>query len=430
MNYDILYIFSQHTATIAINIIVFMFFGNVYHAKYDNKVIYILTFVAWTGVMFCVNSYNIGILNLVFFFTSSELICISLFNTNFRKSWLYNGLIMLFLFFNDIVAYVIWSAAYGKSTLEVSKDYNLLIISNLLNFLLSFAEYKVLVASANRNELKEVQKQETVFLLFMTVIECYIVHFLSQKIENKEDGYITLVILATFLIFNIYITYVVKKVADLYKYKYDTELITRQSNMQLEHYKEMEQTYQEARHIIHDMKQHLTVMEDLNNSESSEYSSTLENRLETLFGGFQCTNQILSIIIGRKYNVAESKGIRVKMDIEDIDLDFMEDLDITGIFANLWDNAIEACEKMEPKKRKILFMMNKVNGFIIVNMENTYNNDEYNQMCENSLSTTKENHMGVGLSVIKKTVEKYDGLFNIIPNEKKFVVEITMPISK
>lgn len=430
MNYDILHFFSQHLTTVAINIIVFLFFGKIYHKKYDDKAIYILTFIVWTGVMFWVNSYNIGIVNLVFFFVSAELICICLFNTNFRKSWLYNGLIMLFLLFNDVITYIIWSAAYGKSTLEVANDSNLLIISNLLNILLSFVEYKILVALANRSELKMVQKQETVFLLFLTVIECCIVHLLSQQIESKADGYITLIVLATFLIFNIYFTYIIKKVTDLYKYKYDTELVNTQSTLQLEHYKEMEQTYREARHIIHDMKQHLTVMKDLNSSESCEYSSTLENRLESLFGGFQCSNQILSIIIGRKYKDAESKDIQVKMDVEDIDLDFMEDLDITGIFANLWDNAIEACENIESKKRKIFFVMNKVNGFIIVNMENTYNSDEYNKMRENSLNTTKENHMGVGLSVIKKTVEKYDGLFNVIPNEKKFVVEITMPISQ
>lgn len=430
MNYDVLHFFSQHITTIAINVIVFMFFGNVYHAKYDNKVIYVLTFVVWTGIMFWVNSYNIGILNLLFFFISSELLCICLFNTSFRESWLFNVLFMLLLSFNDVITYVLWSVFLKKTSTEIPNEPQLLIISNLLNVLISFAEYIILISLLEKSDVKSIKRQESVFLFFMTIIECYIVHSLSKQIINKEDGLITIIVLLTFFIFNIYVTYIIKKVADLYKYKYDTELVNTQSTLQLEHYKEMEQTYQEARHIIHDMKQHITVMEDLNTSESSEYSSTLENRLESLFAGFQCSNQILSIIIGRKYKVAESKGIQVKMDVEDIDLDFMEDLDITGIFANLWDNAIEACEKMELKKRKILFMMNKVNGFIIVNMENTYNNDEYNQMCEKSLSTTKENHMGVGLSVIKKTVEKYDGLFNIVPNEKKFVVEITMPISK
>lgn len=339
-------------------------------------------------------------------------------------------MLFMLLFFNDIISYIIWSAAYGKSTVEIANDSNLLIISNLLNILLSFSEYKIIIALANKSDINLIKKQETAFLLFMTVIECYIIHCLFKQIENDVDSYITLIILMTFLIFNIYVTYIINKIAELYKYKYDTELVNTQSALQLEHYREMEQTYQEARHIIHDMKRHLTVMEDLNNSESAEYSSTLENRLESLFGGFQCSNQILSIIIGRKYKAAENKGIQVKMDVEDIDFDFMEDLDITGIFSNLWDNAIEACENMEPEKRKILFVMNKVNGFIIVNMENTYNNVEYNEMCKNSLSTTKENHMGVGLSVIKNTVEKYDGLFNVITNERKFVVEITIPFSK
>lgn len=430
MNYDIIHFFSQHITTIAINIIVFMFFGNVYHTKYDNKIIYGLTFVIWTGIMFWINSFNIGIINLTYFIISSEIICILLFNTSFRKSWLNNVMLLLLMFFNDVLAYVLWSVALGLSFDSISSNSRLLFISNIINLLMSLVEYRLLTLILDKGELKVIKAQETVFLFFMTIIECCILYSLSVQIKDNDGGWITLVVLGTFLIFNIYIMYIIRKVADLYKYKYDTELITRQSNMQLEHYMEMEQTYQEARHIIHDMKQHLTVMEDLNNSESSEYSTTLENRLESLFGGFQCSNRILSIIIGRKYKIAESKGIQVKMDVEDIELDFMEDLDITGIFANLWDNAIEACENMEYQRRKILFVMNKVNGFIIVNMENTYNNSEYKEMCANSLSTTKENHMGVGLSVIKNTVEKYDGLFNIIPNERKFVVEITMPTSK
>ena len=380
-----------------------------------------------TCVILLVALYGVA---LIFFFISAELICISFFKTNFRKSWLYNMLIMLFLFFNDILTYVIWSAAYGKSTIEVANNSNLLIVSNLLNILLSFAEYRIIVALLNKRELKLVRKQEIMFLFFMTIVECYIIHMLSQQIENSKDGYITLVIVVTFLIFNIYVTYIIRKVADLYKYKYDTELISRQSSMQLEQYKEMEQTYKEARHIIHDMKQHLTVLEDLNTSEGAEYSFTLENRLESLFGGFQCSNQILSIIISRKHKIAESKNIYIKMDVEDINLGFIEDLDITGIFANLWDNAIEACERIEDEKRKIIFMMNKVNGFIIINMENTYDKAEYMEMSRSSLSTTKDNHMGVGLSVIKTTVEKYDGLFNVIPNETKFVVEITIPIPR
>lgn len=430
MNYDVLHFFSQHITTMVITVITFMFFGKMYHAKYSNQAVYVAVFAAWTALMLWINSYKLGLLNVSFFIISAEIICLFLFDTSFYKSLLYNVMMFMLLFFNDVITYILWTVLLQVSFDSISDNPQLMFISNILNIVISFIEYRMLTLIFGKDELKVIKLQETIFLFFMTIIECYIIYSMSIQINGNESGALTFTVLITFFIFDVYLMYIIRKVADLYKYKYDTELINTQSVLQLEHYRDMEQTYQEARHIIHDMKQHLSVMEDLNNSESSEYSSTLENRLESLFGGFQCSNQILSIIIGRKYKVAESKGIRVKMDVEDIDLDFMEDLDITGIFANLWDNAIEACEKMELKKRKILFVMNKVNGFIIVNMENTYNNAEYSEMCENSLSSTKENHMGVGLSVIKKTVEKYDGLFNIVPNEKKFVVEITMPISK
>lgn len=51
---------------------------------------------------------------------------------------------------------------------------------------------------------------------------------------------------------------------------------------------------------------------------------------------------------------------------------FLNDLDITALFANLWDNAIEACAKLAPDRRHILFVMQKVNGFLVINMENPF----------------------------------------------------------
>ena len=49
-------------------------------------------------------------------------------------------------------------------------------------------------------------------------------------------------------------------------------------------------------------------------------------------------------------------------------------------------------------------------------------------MEDDRLLSTKENHMGVGLSVVKSLVEKYNGLFIIIRENGKFIVELTLPI--
>lgn len=77
--------------------------------------------------------------------------------------------------------------------------------------------------------------------------------------------------------------------------------------------------------------------------------------------------------MSQKISTAESENIKVYTEVEDITLEFINDLDITVIFANLWDNAIEACLKTEIEKRFINIHMERFNGFIILNMENSFN---------------------------------------------------------
>ena len=188
--------------------------------------------------------------------------------------------------------------------------------------------------------------------------------------------------------------------------------------------------YNQSIKIIHDMKKNLRVYEDLkDNQRADDYKQTLENEIGKLFRGYQCSNTILSIIISQSLSQAEREHIIVDVKMEDLSLSFITDLDITAIFANLWDNAIEACKDMEEGKRHIDFIMRKVNGFIIVNMENVYFINKLVFDKKGRIVTSKEDHMGVGLSIVESVVEKYNGFFHINKNvQDKFVVELTIPI--
>jgi len=431
MSYEVLHVISQSVYSILANVIILMFFSNVYGTKYRNKLIYISAFLLWTGIMFGVNNFNCPPLNLAYFTISSELICLKLYNTSFRKSWLYNILLIFFIVFCDTVTYIMWAALLGKSYDEIASDDKLLIISNLLNLLVFYLLCRIFISIVEKNELKEIKIQESIFLLLMTAFESFVVYGYMINVNSVESVIEVIAILLGFLIFNIYITYITRKTADLYKYKYSVDLLQKQNEMQLAHYKDIDCKYQESRRIIHDMKKHLMVMTELNDSESGkaiDYGKMLEKRLDSLFCDFQCSNPILSIIISHKCSLAAQEKISVKTQVEDLTLSFMDDLDITGIFANLWDNAIEACSELEESQRSIDFIMRKVNGFIIINVENSCDSDNIFMMEDDRLLSTKENHMGVGLSVVKSLVEKYNGLFIIIRENGKFIVELTLPI--
>lgn len=423
---------SQSLSTIAVNFIAMNFFKKKYGKKYQNNIIYISAFVLWNIIMIGINSLHNPILNMIFMFLSSELFCISLFKTNVKKSFVPNILLVLIGIFCDATTFFIWSALLGKTTNDIYQNMQLMLISNLLYVLTFFIAYRIFLLVTIKSDTKILRLKETVFLFIVTIVENFIVYTYTLKISQKTDGIVIIAFLILFLCFNIYITYLVKSVSDTYEYKYKIAMLTKQNTLQLENFRDLDYKYNQSIKIIHDMKKNLRVYEDLkDNQRADDYKQTLEDEISKLFREYQCSNTILSIIISQSLSQAEKENIIVDIQMEDLSLSFITDLDITAIFANLWDNAIEACKEMEEGKRHIDFIMRQVNGFVLINMENVYFVDKLVFNKNGKVVSSKENHIGVGLSIVESVVEKYNGFFRINQNVKnKFVVELTIPIEQ
>lgn len=125
--------------------------------------------------------------------------------------------------------------------------------------------------------------------------------------------------------------------------------------------------------------------------------------------------------------VAESEDIKVNTEVEDIMFDFISDIDITAIFANLWDNAIEACRKVEPSGRFVNIIIGRVNDFVVISFENAFDGVLHEK--GGKLFSTKEQHEGVGVSIIKSSVEKYKGTLVIEHDENMFKANALIPLA-
>ena len=107
------------------------------------------------------------------------------------------------------------------------------------------------------------------------------------------------------------------------------------------------------------------------------------------------------------------------------DLSFIADIDLTTIIANLLDNAFDACSSLDKKNRWICFNLESKMGFIIIHIVNPY--DRIISKEHNSFLSTKKNHIGIGLTNIQNTVEKYDGIFETDTANQLFDISITIP---
>ena len=117
-------------------------------------------------------------------------------------------------------------------------------------------------------------------------------------------------------------------------------------------------------------------------------------------------------------------GVPVSCALNQIDLSFMKEMDITTIFANLLDNAIEAaCEAREPWTK---LKADNVRDFIVISVENSMKNSP--ALNESRLNSSKEGHQGYGLENVKRALEKYNGHLRIETGGNTFKVSLFIPV--
>lgn len=427
MNSEIISFIGQFLVTCTVNLITFLILKNSYDMRYSKKITYIMAYIVSVILMISVNHLGISFLNAAYSFVSINAVCLILFETKLKKAWLQNSLIYFIFIFCDGITVLVWSAIKGNTLDEILSNEQLMIGSNIMNILFMFAAYRIYLSFYPKT-FQSIQFKIALFILAMTSFETWVVVAFASQISARNGGIQVITVLIGFLALNLFLTYILNLVAKTYQYESDLNLIKQLQEMQLENYKETERKYRESRAIIHDIKKHLDVIDELREGDSEqarEYREHIDMQMEKIFCGYHCSNRIMGIILDQKMSTAKSQGIKVDVSVDEVNIDFIDDLDITAIFANLWDNAIEACERVDSGKY-IKFSLRRYHGFLIIDLENSFNG-----VCEkagNKFKSTKKQHNGVGLSSIYASVEKYDGLFSVNAEGNIFKSEITIPI--
>lgn len=191
-----------------------------------------------------------------------------------------------------------------------------------------------------------------------------------------------------------------------------------QNDLQYRHYGQLEEKYKESRKIIHDMKNHLSAIEHLYRQETtvsaSPYMEDLYHMLNIMGEKYYSSNSMLNIICNDKLAYAQQKGIHVTAEIGDTDFSDMRDIDITTIFANLFDNAIEAAQETSEPYLKI--QIQTIQSFRVISLINSSPAD-----------LKKKGHMGLGLENVKNTVQQYSGTLTTELSGHEYQVSIMLP---
>ncbi len=397
---------------------------------YKPKFMYIVAYIVSNVFLMLVALTHSSMINSLSFFIVILTVGHFLYN-NSKLYLLYYTIFSICFLFLDILISLCFNLLVTYRILYFT-DYAYILITII--FVTRICEYiytRLFINFINRREAKNINnKQGVSFLLIPIFSILFIVTLISimQIYAGVEESILLVINIVLILIMNIYITHIFDVISKNNTLQNEINLYQQQSELQHKYYDNLEAKYQQSRKLIHDIRNHLQSIEKLYEIEDNEtaqrYTNDIHLMLNELNQKYYTSNKVLNVILNDKFEIIKNNNINLEFKIGDSDLNFIKEIDITTIFANLLDNAIEAAKTVK-NSSFIKFNLDKFNDFTVINISNSIS--EKPVIKNKKFLSSKVNHEGLGLENIRKTVEKYDGNMVVDYNNNEFKVSIIIP---
>lgn len=207
----------------------------------------------------------------------------------------------------------------------------------------------------------------------------------------------------------------------------EAQIHIAQLQQQFTYFQEKQEDERRIRSIYHDMKNHLLVLQanGSDNSMVQQSISKLQEQMQVYENYYRTGNEFLDVIICEKARIAKEKQIDFSPVIHFEDGSFIDLLDVSTIYGNALDNAIEASENVSEEQRCIIVKTKRVQNMLVIVFENVVSSSV--SLKKKTIKNDTFLH-GFGILNIKNAVEKYDGHCNVQLADNIFSMKIVIPI--
>ena len=212
--------------------------------------------------------------------------------------------------------------------------------------------------------------------------------------------------------------------------KVEVEFLQNALHAQYDNYRIAEASMALVDQKYHDLKHQINLLRsEVTSEEKLAYLDQMEEDVKVYEAKNKTGNRVLDTILTTKSLQCQDEGISLTCVADGQALDFMSPMDLSALFGNALDNAIESVKKLSaPEKRLIHVSVAKQKKFLRIRIENCY---EGELQYENGvLATTKQDkrYHGFGMKSMQQIVEKYNGSMTINTKDGWFELRILFPI--
>lgn len=181
-----------------------------------------------------------------------------------------------------------------------------------------------------------------------------------------------------------------------------------------EYYQNMLRHDESQRILIHDIKNHLHTIALLAKKnapeEVADYILQLTQSPALTYSACLSDNKLLNLVLCQYQQRCIEKDIRFAADIQSHAVEFMGDQDITSLFYNLLDNAMESAEKMSDGRIELNIRTQTSSPYTVVTLINSCPDSPYSKDGRKLVSHKKNpSRHGYGMKSIERVVGRYGG---------------------
>lgn len=280
------------------------------------------------------------------------------------------------------------------------------------------------------NKIQKIQtKWLLLTLLFPTVsfLMMEVVFFTYRSRSDLSAG--AFIFSCVLSVANIAILYLIHAMEKSTKESQELALLNQQMEIQTENIIALEKSYRSQRQATHEFKNQLQTICGLLDAEqipqAKTYISELQGLQNTRILSVNSGHPIIDAVLNQKYHRAKDENIDVHIEVNDLSNIHISTNALVVLLANLMDNAIEACMRIDTSREIHCSLMMDENLYISVRNTSLAVN-----ITENGIHTSKlpaEEH-GYGIPSIRRILNQFDAeyTFNYENGWFQFAAEIPL----
>ena len=352
------------------------------------------------------------------------------FRQNWRKSIVLAAIYQSIILVVDFCFIVLASMFLENRIISLSSTQMLLaLLSKSILFCLIYIVNKIFI----RRKVNAVANRIWLRFMAFPVVTFLMIALLVADLPNIQSvhqvtvyGMLAVCLIAINFVVVYFLDMIVQEKAEKMlhlEFKNDTEA-------QMKLYKNICQNNEIQKASIHEFHHHLACLTSLcekqKYQELEHYLHNIDQKLSYNVEWMNTNHVIVNTVLNQKYNEAAKRKVLIVCRFNDLKGIWLEDQDVVVILANLLDNAIEACEKLDCNK-VIRLKLVKEKQQMVLSVQNPVAVPV--EIKNNDIQTgkgDKKNH-GIGLKNIQMVLDKYGGIGRIRCDKGWFYYTAVIP---